>query len=132
MLRPPGPPSSISVPSTNNTGTYTVGWTTPVTGTATSYQLYEASNSAFSNETLVYNAANTNVVLFRNSGTYFYRVRACNSSGCSLFTTDTHGVVVTLPPGNARRPQIIIACRQLPDDLAAFSGPALRAPLATS
>jgi YD repeat-containing protein len=109
VLRPPGPPSSIAVPYTNNTGTYTVGWATPVTGTATSYQLYEANNAAFTNETLVYNAAQTNVVMFRNTGTYYYRVRACNSSGCSLFTstTDAHGVVVTLPPGSAP-PQIIV------------------------
>lgn len=41
-----GVPSSISVPMSGTTATYTVSWGS-ATGTVTAYELYEATNSSF-------------------------------------------------------------------------------------
>lgn len=97
---PPGPPTSISVPSSSINGSFTISWGGASTGTVTAYQLYEASNSNFSGQTLVHNAAGTSKALSgRGNGTYYYRVRACNASGCSGYRTGGNALSVTLPPG---------------------------------
>jgi hypothetical protein len=94
---PSGTPSSISVPGTSNTGSYSVSWGT-ASGQVTAYEVYEATNSGFSGASLVYNSTGSSVGLSRGNGTYYYRARACNSGACSGYTS-TVSIVVTLPPG---------------------------------
>ena len=97
---PPGTPTSISVPTSSTTGSFTISWGSASSGTATSYRLYEATASNFSGQVLVHNAAGTSVALSgRGNGTYYYRVRACNAGGCSGYRTAGNPLSVTLPPG---------------------------------
>jgi len=99
VLFPPGVPSSISVPSSSTTGSYTVSWGSS-TGTVTAYELYEATNSGFSGEALAYSGTSTSTPISgKGNGTYYYRVRACNGSGCSGYRTGGNATTVLLPPG---------------------------------
>jgi YD repeat-containing protein len=92
----PGVPSSINVPSTSTSGSYTVSWGS-ATGTVTAYQLYEAASSSFSGQSLVYSGTGLNGSLpERGNGTYYYRVRACFDSDCSAYRTGSNGVAVTI------------------------------------
>lgn len=95
---PPDTPPSISVPSSSNTGNYTISWTAPTAGTVTVYELYQAVNGgsygAFPYTTTATSYAFSNV----GNGTYSYRVRACNGSSCSLYRTGANSITVTLPP----------------------------------
>ncbi|MDR7099169.1 YD repeat-containing protein [Lysobacter niabensis] len=93
VIYPPGVPT-LTVPASNYTGGYTVSWTA-VSG-ATTYQLDENINSG--SWTQIHNAATTNTALTgRTAAAYGYRVRACNSAGCSA-SSATMSVVVTMPP----------------------------------
>ncbi|MEQ8484835.1 MAG: hypothetical protein RIB46_10775 [Pseudomonadales bacterium] len=97
---PPGPPSSIAVPSSSTTGSFTISWGAASTGTVTAYRLYEATTSNFSGQVLVHDALGTSKALSgRANGTYYYRVMACNGSTCSSYRTGTNALSVTLPPG---------------------------------
>ena len=99
VLLPPDIPSSISVPSSSTTGDYTISWGS-ANGVVTSYKLYEATTSSFSAQTLVHDgAAMSKALVDRGNGTFYYRVRACNSSGCSNYRIGSNPVNVTLPPG---------------------------------
>ena len=94
---PAGAPS-LSVPGTNDTGSYTVSWSA-VTG-ATSYTLQEqinggAWNSVQSNASTSWGASNKSV------GSYSYRVQACNGSGCSAWSVAATINVVPPPPSSA-------------------------------
>ncbi|MCC4596063.1 RHS repeat protein [Xanthomonas campestris pv. phormiicola] len=94
VLLPPSTPS-LSVPSSSNTGSYSVSWS--AVATATSYQLEESSNGG-SSWSQVYNGGGTSAgISGKGDGSYVYRVRACNGSGCSG-TSGTGTVVVALPP----------------------------------
>lgn len=95
----PSVPPSISMPTSSTSGSYTISWGAS-TGTVTAYELYQATNSGFSGQTLVYSGAATSAALSgRGNGTYYYRVRACSTSAaCSGYRTGANGVTVTLPP----------------------------------
>jgi YD repeat-containing protein len=100
VTMPPGTPTSITVPSSSTTGNFTISWGEASTGTVTAYRLYEATTSNFSGQVLVHDAAGTSKALSgRGNGTYYYRVRACNASGCSGYRTGGNALSVTLPPG---------------------------------
>jgi YD repeat-containing protein len=95
---PPGIPSSITVPSSSTTGSYTVSWGA-ASGTLTAYELYEATNSGFSGQLLVYSGASTSKAISgKGNGTYYYRVRACNGSACGGYRSGSNATTVTLPP----------------------------------
>jgi YD repeat-containing protein len=95
-LPPTGVPA-LSAPGTNYTGSYTVSWT-GVTAAA-SYELDEQINGGA--WAIVQNTSATSWgTSSRGSGSYGYRVRACNSGGCAGFST-TSSVTVTLAPGSA-------------------------------
>lgn len=97
---PPGVPASITVPSSSTTGSFTISWGDAASGSVTEYRLYEATSSNFSGQVLVHQGAATSKALSgRTNGTYYYRVRACNGSGCSGYRTGGNSLVVTLPPG---------------------------------
>lgn len=98
VLLPPGTPASISVPTGSNSGSYTVSWGTS-SGSVSAYELYQATNASFSGATLVYSGTGTGFnATGRGNGTYYYRVRACNTN-CSGYATGANATVVTLPPG---------------------------------
>jgi hypothetical protein len=91
LLPPPTP--TISAPSSNATGSYTVSWSA---ATATSYNVEERSNGG--GWALLYSGGNTSgSIAGRGTGTYDYRVRACNAAGCSGYSA-TATVSVTVPP----------------------------------
>jgi RHS repeat-associated protein len=91
---PPPTPSSISGPSTDTDGTFTLSW--GYSSGATTYQLQrQADGSGFA--TIQNTSARSRNETGLNNSTYGYRVRACNSAGCSGFTT-TKNVVVDKPP----------------------------------
>ncbi|MHC4781147.1 MAG: DUF4082 domain-containing protein, partial [Planctomycetota bacterium] len=78
----PPAPASITVPATNNTGTYTVSWT--ASAGATSYELEEDTNVGFTSATQIYSGANlSHTVTGQSPGTYYYRVRARDANGPS-------------------------------------------------
>jgi YD repeat-containing protein len=95
---PPSAPGGISVPASNTSGNYTIAWTA-ASGTLTAYQLYEATNSNFTDEGGVYSGAALSTPISKPSGTYFYRVRACNGLACSAPLAGSNPIVVTIAPG---------------------------------
>ena len=96
----PSVPSSISVPGSSITGSYTVQWGGS-TGTVTAYELQEATNASFSGQVRTYSVAATSTLISgQGNGAYYYRVRACSTSAaCSNYVTGANAVTVTLPPG---------------------------------
>ncbi|HEY7641621.1 MAG TPA: fibronectin type III domain-containing protein [Steroidobacteraceae bacterium] len=96
----PGVPGTMTIPASDIDGAYTVSWVAS-TGTVTAYELYQATNAAFTGQSLAYSGATASANLTgRGNGTYYYRVRACNTSvSCSGYRTGGNAAVVTLPPG---------------------------------
>jgi YD repeat-containing protein len=96
---PPGVPASITVPSSSTSGSYSITWTA-ASGTVTEYRLYEATNSGFTGEALAYSgSALTKAISGKASGTYYYRVKACNVAACGGYRTGANPVTVNLTPG---------------------------------
>ncbi len=92
------PPGTIyASPNPSTTGTYTVSWG-PVNG-ATSYRIEEQVNGGSWSAGEVIGGP-SRVYTGRPSGTYTYRVQACNASGCSGYSpTVTETVSIISPPG---------------------------------
>jgi len=97
VTHPPGSAPNVSVPGTNNTGSYTVSWTT--VATATSYTLQEQLNGG-GWTTVQANGATSWGASGRGNGTYGYRVQACNVGGCGSWS-GAASIAVTLPPASA-------------------------------
>lgn len=96
---PPGIPATISVPASSATGSFTVNWSAPSTGSVQFYELYESTSSNFSAQTKIYSGTGTGkAVSGKTDGTYYYRVRACGIE-CSGYRAGANGATVTLPPG---------------------------------
>lgn len=94
---PPGAPQSITVPGSTAGTSFTIGWLAPSSGIVTAYELYESTSSNFTSQTLAYNSNGTSTALSgRTSGTYYYRIRACNSNECSGYTSGANGILVDL------------------------------------
>jgi hypothetical protein len=96
-------PAGAPVPVPDSDGRFTAVWGA-ATGAA-GYEVEEASNAAFAGSGVVYSAPNDavtrQVVLAKPNGTYYYRVRALNSSGGSTnWTVATNNPVQVLqaPP----------------------------------
>lgn len=92
--RPPPSVPTLSAPSSDNDGSYTVSWTSA--SGATSYTLQRRIGSGLWS-TIQNNSATSRGESGLGSGTYSYRVRACGSAGCSRFSA-VKTVTVTLPP----------------------------------
>lgn len=86
----PGAPGSITGPASSS-GTYTIGWSPPG-GPVSRYELYENGALAFSGMAL------SNSFTGKLTGTYRYKVRACNSAGCGPFTPEHVLTVVLVVP----------------------------------
>ena len=98
---PAGVPASITVPLSSTSGAYMISWGAS-TGTVTTYQLYEATNTSFSGQQLLQTGTGRSALIQgRGNGTYYYRVRACFDTECSAYRTGSNGVTVTIaaPPG---------------------------------
>jgi YD repeat-containing protein len=92
----PGVPASITVPASSTSGAYAISWGS-ATGTVTAYNLYQATNTSFSGQQLVYTGtARSTTLAGRGSGTYYYRVRACFDDTCSAYRTGSNGVAVAI------------------------------------
>ncbi|HEY9422286.1 MAG TPA: S8 family peptidase [Thermoanaerobaculia bacterium] len=88
----PAAPSYLDVQPLLCYGYHDIVWA-PVSG-ATFYELYQSSSSVFSTQTLVYSGTNTDY--FANvSSTRYFRVRACNTSGCSYYENGDRAATVT-------------------------------------
>jgi len=111
-----GAPSSISVPSSSRTGSYTVSWGSSSTSGVT-YVLQECTNSSFSSGCrIAYNGPSQSAsITGRSSGnTHYYRVKATRSgyndsgwrrgsNGCTVnIPTDLGSLRVTIEPSEAR------------------------------
>jgi hypothetical protein len=87
----PSVPGPITAPLTNGTGYYTIAW-----GASTELGTGGYHYEIFENDAYLTLSGPTSVgVTARRSGTYRYRVRACNVSGCSAFTAE-HTVTVAI------------------------------------
>lgn len=95
VLLPPTAAPGLSVPASNGTGSYSVGWTG--VDTASSYQLEESVNGGA--WTLIHNGGGNGVSLSgRSTATYGYRVRACNWAGCGPDSPVQYVAVDLAPP----------------------------------
>jgi len=93
----PGIPPSISAPSTDSNGAFTVSWG-GASGTVTSYKLEQQVNGGSWSQ--IYSGTSlSKAVSGLADGTYRYRVRACNNSGCSGYRTAGNNTVVISAPG---------------------------------
>jgi RHS repeat-associated protein len=98
---PPGAPTGMSVspsnqlPSTN----YTASWTAPGSGTVTTYQLLEDNNSGFTSPTTytINSPTHSKTLSKSTTGTYYYKVRACNQTACSSYSGTDSVVVMNVP-----------------------------------
>ncbi len=82
---PVGTPSSISIQSERCRGLHTVVWAT--SSGATYYELYKSTSVHFYSQTLVYSGSATS--RWGSQSGLYYRVRACNASGCSGYRATT-------------------------------------------
>ena len=91
---PPASAPSLSVPSSNTTGSYTVSWT-GVSG-ATSYTLQGQVNGG-SWSVVQSNGSTSWGASDKGSGTYGYRVQACNAGGCGPWSGTGNVSVLRVP-----------------------------------
>jgi hypothetical protein len=78
---PPNAPNPISSNNEACFGLNTVTWTAQ--SGATEYKLYKSTSSSFTSPVLLYSGTSTFTGVSVNSGTWYLRAQACNSSGCS-------------------------------------------------
>lgn len=97
MQKPPAASAVVSVPTTALNGNYSVTWTA-VTGAAT-YRLQEQIGSG-AWATVQETAARSWAVSGKATGSYGYRVYACNPAGCGAVSA-TARTTVLYPPASA-------------------------------
>lgn len=110
VAKKPGTPSSLTVPGTDYDGNVTISWGT-ASGTVDKYQLQQQTNGG--SWSTVYQGTAKSKALTLGTGSYKFRVRACNVeanfNSCSGFrTSGTLKVVLTpsvpqinsIPSGN--------------------------------
>lgn len=91
LLPPPSP--SLQAPPSSDSGAYRVSWST--VATAISYDVEQSAGGGWSS---VSSGTSTSVDLTgRPNGTYRYRARACNTSGCGGWSAEISVVVVLTP-----------------------------------
>ena len=95
VMHPPASAPSLSVPATSTTGSYTVSW--GAVSTATSYMLQMSTNGGSSWSIAYSGSATSWVASGQGTGSYTYRVEACNAGGCSAWS-GTGTISVSLIP----------------------------------
>ena len=91
---PPASAPSLSLPSTDNDGSFLVSWR--AVGGATHYNLQSSINGASFRH--VYGGSDLSRTVSAPSGTHEYRIEACNNFGCSAYSP-SRTITVTLPAG---------------------------------
>ena len=100
----PGSAPTLTTPATSSTGTYTVSWTS-VSG-ALAYNLQEEVNGG--SWALVTNTGSTSwSAASQPTGTYGYRVQACDSAGCGPWSA-TGSTTVSIPTAPATAPALTV------------------------
>lgn len=102
IASPPGVPTSLTVPNTDDDGSYTVSWGT-ASGSPTRYELYEMTSTSPWNQ--IYSGLLRSFTISGRGGSvYSYRVRACNNYGCSGYTSTQSVDVACIvgPDGNCQ------------------------------
>ncbi|EIL97953.1 hypothetical protein RHOFW104T7_06615 [Rhodanobacter thiooxydans] len=102
---PPATAPALSVPATNNTGSYAVSWG-GVSG-ATSYTLQEQVNGG-GWATMQASGATSWNTSGKGSGTYGYQVQACNAGGCGPWSS-TSSITVTVIPATPGTPSTSVS-----------------------
>lgn len=89
----PPPPSYVSNPATNNSGTYTVTWG----GVVADYYTLQEKKGTGSWVQIAGSVWNESYLITgRTNGTYTYQVRACLDGKCGSYKTGTTSTTVTL------------------------------------
>lgn len=94
VLAPPNVPESVSVPASSSTTSVTVSWIPGGGSTATYYVLQRTSSTSGTWSTNVTATSYTDTV--PGNGTYSYQIAACNTVGCSAYTSPS-SVQVQIP-----------------------------------
>lgn len=94
VISTPGKPTNITAPSTDNDGYFVVSWSL-VSG-AERYVLQQKKGSGIWRN--VFNDTGTMYLTNSlSSGSYYYRVRACNSVGCGSYSSIANTNVISVP-----------------------------------
>lgn len=93
------PPDTVTAPSSSTSGSYSVSWTASASPGVTTYKLWEATNAAFTGETLIHTGSSPASISGRGNGTFYYRVQSCEGAVCGPPRAANNPVVVGLPPG---------------------------------
>lgn len=96
VTRPPASAPVLTLPASSSNGSFTVSWSA-VTA-ATTYELQELVGGAWT--ALQSGTARSRALSGRATGTYSFRVRACNAGGCSAYSA-SGAVSVLLVPQSA-------------------------------
>ena len=95
IVKPPKPPATISVPTYDSDGSFTVSWSHVASHMELYYRLQEKKNNG--NWVSVYNGPSTQKYLTsKGGGQYIYRVMACIEMSCSNYR-QSNVVQVTAP-----------------------------------
>jgi len=93
----PGIPFSITTPSSNSEGAFTVSWGV-APGPVSSYKLEQRFNGG--NWVQIYSGTGlSEMINGLPDGTYSYRVKACGSGGCGSYRTAGNDTIVVHAPG---------------------------------
>lgn len=92
----PGIPGALSLPNASSDGAYVVSWGA-ASGLITHYELQQSANGG-GWTTLQSSSALSRSITGQGQGSYSYRVRACNASGCGGFNS-TQIIQIAYPPG---------------------------------
>lgn len=92
LLLPPETPTGLFHPAIDFDGTYSVTWNSEVN--ATYYQLREQRYDS-DDWTTIHSAGGTSKSVTHTNGEWEYKVRACNSAGCSGYSTPVGITVVS-------------------------------------
>ncbi|TQV78840.1 hypothetical protein FKG94_12530 [Exilibacterium tricleocarpae] len=96
VLKKPGVPGAITGPDADTDGSFALSWGA-ATGTVGSYRLEQKIGSGAWSQIHNSSARSKNISV-AGSGTYYYRLRACNGAGCSSYgATKQVNVAIPLP-----------------------------------
>ncbi len=91
VLKVPAVPASLSSDSVSSTGRYLIQWAPGPNGTVHSYELERKVENTWLN---IYQGDALSYPEHQpQDGAYFYRLRACNASGCSGYTAEASTTV---------------------------------------
>ena len=94
VLLAPAAPASIHVPASSS-GPIAISWS--AAATATSYRLEQSVNGGTWSQVYASGGTSTTVTA-PATGSYSYRVRACNATGCSGYRTSAAVAVIVVVP----------------------------------